>query len=73
MSLLPAGDLGVRSVLSELYCHGRKATQIEGRSLMSRWLNNKGLLAFHLIKLKAGRGPAGDPSSTASAEHWSEV
>jgi DNA-3-methyladenine glycosylase II len=60
MTFLLADDLGVRNIVSELYCGGRKATADEVRSLLSGWGDQAGLLAFYLLNLKRlgeGRRP----------------
>ena len=59
MTFLLADDLGLRNVVSELYCGGRKASADDVRSVLSRWGDQGGLLAFYLLNLKRlGRGTA---------------
>ncbi len=69
MSFLLADDLGVRNVVSKLYCGGRKATADEVRTLLAGWGDQKGLLAFYLLNLERldeGRAAEAVPAVEAS-------
>jgi 3-methyladenine DNA glycosylase/8-oxoguanine DNA glycosylase len=64
MSFLLADDLGVKSVVSELYFGGRTPTPQDVRSRLSCWGDQKGLLLFYLLNL---RRLAGDVAGRRAA------
>ena len=50
---IPADDLGLRRVIAHYYCHGKKITGQEARTITEKWGKWKGLASFYLIIAEA--------------------
>jgi DNA-3-methyladenine glycosylase II len=50
---IPADDLGLRRVIAHYYCHDRKITGQEARTITEKWSKWKGLASFYLIIAEA--------------------
>jgi DNA-3-methyladenine glycosylase II len=50
---IPADDLGLRRVIAHYYCHDRKITTEEARTIAEKWGRWKGLASFYLIITEA--------------------
>jgi DNA-3-methyladenine glycosylase II len=50
---IPADDLGLRRVIAHYYCHDRKITAQEARTIAEKWGRWKGLASFYLIIAEA--------------------
>jgi DNA-3-methyladenine glycosylase II len=51
--IVPADDLGLRRVIARYYCHGKKITGQEARTIAEKWGKWKGLASFYLIVAEA--------------------
>jgi DNA-3-methyladenine glycosylase II len=50
---IPADDLGLRRVIAHYYCHDKKITGKEARTITEKWGRWKGLASFYLIIAEA--------------------
>ena len=50
---IPADDLGLRRVIAHYYCHDKKITGQEARTIAEKWGKWRGLASFYLIVAEA--------------------